>query len=114
MNHVSKHKPLSHYKWGKECDGWNLVDEASLSVKQERMSSYTSETTHYHQHVQQFFFILKGQAHFEIDDHIIKIKAGEGLHIEPGQHHRIINPANEDLEFILCSQPSNMNDRINC
>ncbi len=111
---VSKYQPLKHYQWGSDCDGWNLVDEDSLSVKQELMSPGTKEVKHYHQLAQQFFYILQGKATFEIEDSIIEINKGEGLHIEPGKKHRILNETGEDLEFILCSQPSTNNDRINC
>jgi mannose-6-phosphate isomerase-like protein (cupin superfamily) len=114
MKSVSKTNSLKHYMWGDNCDGWNFVDNSSLSVKQERMPSGTSEALHYHQHAQQFFFILNGKAQFEIEGLTTEVAAGEGIHIEAGQKHRIINPSLEDLEFILCSQPATANDRINC
>ena len=114
MRAVSKYQPLKHYQWGSNCDGWNLVDEDSLSVKQELMPAGTSETKHYHESSQQFFFILKGKASFQIEEVTVEINAGEGLHIEAGKKHKIANEGSEDLEFILCSQPSTKNDRINC
>ena len=43
MKAVSKYQPLKHYKWGSDCDGWNLVDEDALSVKQELMPAGTKE-----------------------------------------------------------------------
>jgi len=114
MKAVSKYQPLKHYKWGGDCDGWNLVDEEGLSVKQELIPAGNQEVKHFHQAVQQFFYILKGTATFEIEGSFIEINAGEGLHIAARQKHRIINEGQEDLEFILCSQPSTKNDRINC
>jgi mannose-6-phosphate isomerase-like protein (cupin superfamily) len=114
MNIVSKYHSLKHYVWGDNCDGWNLVDQPSLSVKQERMPAGTAEQMHYHVHAQQFFYILKGQATFETENFSIEVNSGEGLHIPAGQKHRIINTASEDLEFLLCSEPSTINDRINC
>jgi mannose-6-phosphate isomerase-like protein (cupin superfamily) len=114
MKAVSKYQPLKHYKWGSDFDGWNLVDGDALSVKQELMPAETKEVKHYHQTAQQFFYILKGKATFEIEDSIIEINEGEGLHVEAGKKHRILNASREDLEFILCSQPSTKNDRINC
>ncbi len=111
---VSKYNPLTHYKWGDDCDGWNLADEKTLSVKQERMPAGTSEAKHYHQTAQQFFYILKGSAVFEIDQTFSNVHAGEGIHIKAGIKHRIVNNGNEDLEFILCSQPNTAGDRINC
>ena len=114
MKVVSKYQPLKHYLWGSDCDGWGLVDEDALSVKQELMPAGTKEVKHYHQSAQQFFYILKGKATFEIEDSTIIINQGEGLHIEAGKKHRILNETGEDLEFVLCSQPSTKNDRINC
>jgi mannose-6-phosphate isomerase-like protein (cupin superfamily) len=113
MKPVSKYQPLHHYTWGDACDGWNLVDEALFSVKQERMPAGTAESRHYHQKSQQFFFILDGIAQFEVDEKLVELKKGEGLHIEAGIKHRVLNPGSGDLEFILCSQPSALNDRIN-
>jgi len=111
---VSKYNALTHYKWGANCDGWNFVDEETLSIKQERMPAGTSEAMHYHEHAQQFFFILKGTATFEIEQTFSKVHAGEGLHIKAGARHRIMNAGDGDLEFILCSQPATAADRINC
>lgn len=113
MTKVSIHKPLKHYQWGNACDGWNFVDEPSLSVKQERMPAGTSEALHYHQHAQQFFFILKGVTSFEIEEESITVNEQEGIHIPAGKKHRILNKTIMDLEFILSSQPSTTGDRIN-
>jgi mannose-6-phosphate isomerase-like protein (cupin superfamily) len=113
MNPVSKHNCLKHYTWGNNCDGWNFVDEASLSIKLERMPAHTAEVKHYHKHAQQFFFILKGEAHFDVDGESIVLSAGEGLNIEAGKYHCIANQSETDLEFLLCSNPSTINDRYN-
>lgn len=111
---LSKANALKHYEWAAGCEGWNFVDVEALSVKQERMAGETSEALHYHQKAQQFFFILKGTAHFEVEGEEMIVSLGEGLHIEAGKKHKIINKEVEPLEFILCSQPSTANDRINC
>ena len=114
MTPVSKYHSLKHYQWGRGCDGWTLVDDTTLSVKQEYMPAGTSEERHYHHKAQQFFYILKGKAHFEVEGEIVLLHEGEGLRIEAGKKHKISNPTNEGLEFLLCSQPSTQNDRINC
>ena len=113
MQRVSKYEPLNHYKWGNDCDGWVLVDTENLSVKQERMPAQTSEVLHYHEKAQQFFFILKGIATFEVEEKSCTVQSGEGFHIEASKKHRIINNTAEDFEFILSSQPSTNNDRFN-
>jgi mannose-6-phosphate isomerase-like protein (cupin superfamily) len=114
MNPVSKYHPLSHYKWGSDCDSWNLVDESTLSVKQERMPPGSAEAMHFHEQSQQFFFILSGVATIITDTLTVTVRAGEGLAIRPRCHHKISNDTTEDVEFLLCSQPSTNTDRINC
>jgi mannose-6-phosphate isomerase-like protein (cupin superfamily) len=110
---VSKYDPVRNYQWGNSCDSWDLVETVGLSVKHEMMPAGTSEQMHYHQESQQFFFILAGTASFEVEGKQIEVSVHEGLHILPGQKHRIINNGSSDLEFILCSQPAIVNDRIN-
>lgn len=110
---VSIQAPLNHYQWGYTCDGWNFVDNAALSVKQERMQAGTAEALHYHQYAQQFFFILKGTATFEIEGETIIVNEQEGIHIPAGRKHRINNTTSSAIEFILSSQPSTAADRIN-
>ncbi|HLX93224.1 MAG TPA: cupin domain-containing protein [Puia sp.] len=110
---VSREAPKSHYRWGKDCEGWNLFDDASLAVKQERMPPQASEKRHLHHHSQQFFFILQGRATFEIEGERIEAGPYQGIHIPAGKRHRILNEGDKDLEFILASQPSTANDRVN-
>lgn len=111
---VSKFLPLQQYTWGNNCKAWNLADNKDLSVKLENMPPATEEALHYHNLSQQFFYILKGKAVFEVDDIILIVHEGEGLTIEPKQKHRIMNKGEEKiLEFIVCSQPSAQNDRQN-
>jgi mannose-6-phosphate isomerase-like protein (cupin superfamily) len=114
MQKVSKYEPLSHYVWGDNCEGWILAETKSLSVKQELMPPQTAEVLHYHKKAQQFFFILKGIATFEVEEQGFTVRAGYGLYIEAGKKHRIMNNTGEDLEFLLSSQPSTNNDRFNC
>ena len=73
----------------------------------------SEEELHYHKEAQQFFFITKGKAFFEVDDVILIVHEGEGLHVEQGRRHRIMNKGEADLEFIVYSQPSTDNDRYN-
>lgn len=112
-NPVSTERPLNHYTWGNGCDGWNFVSSGDLSVKQERMPPHTAEQSHLHRHAQQFFFILSGEAVFEIEGQQIGLKCRQGFSVYPGQVHRIRNEADVDLEFLLCSQPATDSDREN-
>ncbi len=101
------------YNWGENCLSWVLVDTDGLSVKQETMPTGAREQLHYHNRARQFFFVLAGEAVFYVGDDILNVNVQRGLEIEPGMHHYIENRGTELLEFLVISQPSTNNDRIN-
>jgi len=109
---LSKSNCINQYSWGDDCYGWTFVDTPELSIKQELMPPDTSEKLHYHEHANQFFFILKGTAKFIIDGDEQILKTNQGVQVKAGQKHKISNADSADLEFILYSQPSTNNDRI--
>jgi mannose-6-phosphate isomerase-like protein (cupin superfamily) len=110
---VSKFHPLKQYKWGDNSEAWELLNDKDLSFKLERMGSGMEEVLHYHKVSRQFFFVTRGRGFFEVDDIILIVHEGEGLLIESGRKHRVINKEQSYLEFIVCSQPSIADDRYN-
>lgn len=101
-----------YYNWGDNCDGWHLVRTDSLSVIQERMPAGTSENLHYHESAQQFFYILRGTAIFEVEGKVYEVLEGQGFHILPKRKHRILNKTDRLLEFIVTSEPKSHGDRV--
>lgn len=101
-----------HYNWGKKCSGWHFVKSQHLHIIEELMPPNTAEIKHYHNFSEQFFYILKGVATFDIEGEIYEIEARQGVHILPKVKHQIKNLTNENLEFIVVSQPTTRGDRI--
>ena len=102
-----------HYLWGQDCDGWHLLKSDTLSVIQERMPVGTFESLHYHEKAQQLFFILSGTAILEIEGVEYVANKNESVHVKPGLKHKISNKAQEDLHFLVISEPKAHGDRIN-
>ena len=102
-----------HYFWGDECQGWRLNDSNDPSVIEETMPPGTDEKLHYHQQAFQFFYILKGTSVSEFDNKEFTVNALQGLSIAPKKVHRISNRSKGDLHFLVISQPTTKNDRIN-
>lgn len=100
-----------HYQWGAQCDGWHLVQNTDLSVIHERMPAQTAEVNHYHHHAQQFFFILSGTATIELNDQRIELKQHDGIEVPPHVPHQMRNDSQEDVEFLVISQPNSRGDR---
>lgn len=89
-----------------------ITDQQALCIKHEIMPPGSSETLHHHEEAQQQFYIIRGRATFKIQSQTIQLQAHEQITIEPPLAHLIQNEGMEDLEFILVSQPSTQNDRI--
>ena len=73
----------------------------------------TKEVLHFHSVAQQFFFVLKGEARFYVEDEIHLVKEGQGLPVSPKAKHFIANEGEERLSFLVISQPSTESDRTN-
>ena len=111
MNKIIDKQTAEHYLWGENCDSWVLTDSVGLSIKQESMPSLTKEKLHFHTNAQQFFFILKGSATFYLNNSKTIVNEQKGILIEPKTKHYIANETEEQLEFLVISQPTTNNDR---
>lgn len=110
---IRKKEPSGeHYTWGNNCDGWHLLKSDSLSLIEERMPPQSREILHYHLHAQQVFYMLSGKAVFEINGEEKFAEAGEHVHIPARTLHFIRNEAEEDLRFLVISEPKSHGDRI--
>jgi quercetin dioxygenase-like cupin family protein len=101
-----------HYVWGGNCDGWHLVRAAELSVIQERVPPGGRETRHAHARARQFFYVLAGEAVLEVGGQPHVLSAGMGLEIEPGLPHQFRNESDQDVVFLVVSQPPSQTDRL--
>jgi len=109
---IKNKKNSPSYKWGDNCTGWHLVKNPSLSVIQEVMPPDTAEVNHKHSKSQQYFFILKGTATFFIDGKELEVPNGSGIHIEKETWHQIKNLSEDEIEFLVISEPHSHGDRI--
>jgi mannose-6-phosphate isomerase-like protein (cupin superfamily) len=101
-----------HYLWGDHCDGWHLVKNDDLSIIHERMPPNTYEVRHYHNHSRQFFFVLSGKATLEVDGILVELNPQEGYEVPPLVPHQMFNTTNQDVEFLVTSQPNSKGDRV--
>lgn len=105
-------KNSEQYQWGQNCEGWHLLKSDDLSVIQECMPKDTAEVLHYHRKAQQVFYILSGEATFEINGETQTVSANESIHVPSNTLHKISNRQEEYLSFLLVSQPKAQGDRV--
>lgn len=99
------------YTWGDNCKGWPLLEEQMLRVIEEEMPPNTAEQLHYHEKAAQLFYILEGEAEFQVNEETIHVNRGESLHIPAGTKHRISNKSNQNIRFLVISAPTTIGDR---
>lgn len=106
-------KNSAHYTWGDACHSWVLANSVGLSVKQEVMPPGSKEVLHFHHKAQQFFYVLSGEATFYSGTHKFTLKPLQGIAVHPMNKHYIANETKSDIEFLVISQPTIGNDRVN-
>src|SRR5690242_12405790 len=111
---IRSSKTVTPQPWGSQCLAWPFVEELELSIKEEQMPAGASDERHYHERAQQFFYMLDGTGTFELENQPpAEVKAREGIYIQAGVRHRIVNNTGADIRFLVVSQPSAAGDRIN-
>lgn len=80
-----------------------LLDRPGLNVIQERMPPRTTEVRHEHERTLQLYFVLEGEAMVEVGETSERLGVGDAVEIPFGTPHRIVNDADEPLEFLVIS-----------
>lgn len=87
--------------WGR----WEvLLDETYCKVKRIIVKPNQRLSYQKHQHREEFWTIVKGEATITLDSEQHQRHAGQHIHIPNGAAHRIANPGDEDLIFIEVQQ----------
>lgn len=113
MSKIVNKENVDTYQWGTNCLSWVLNQSDEISIKQELMPAGSKEQLHFHQNANQFFYLLKGQATFYLEEEIFLLNPNEGLSVAKNTKHFIANESNDEIEFLVISQPDTNNDRIN-
>jgi mannose-6-phosphate isomerase-like protein (cupin superfamily) len=113
MSRIINKENADSYIWGTNCLSHILSMNDEISIKQELMPTGSKEQLHFHQNANQFFYILKGQATFYLEEEIFLLNPNDGLSVAKNTKHFIANESNDEIEFLVISQPNSNNDRIN-
>jgi mannose-6-phosphate isomerase-like protein (cupin superfamily) len=104
---------VEHYKWGKDSDGWHLLNTEELSIIEELVPAGESEERHFHNKSNQFFYVLSGVATIEVFGKSYEIKSGSGFFVKAKELHQLFNKTDSNLRFLVISQPKSHGDREN-
>ncbi len=83
--------------WGKY---FVLADEPNYKLKRIEVNAGQRLSYQYHQHRQEFWTIVEGNAIITLDDKELSLSYGESIFIPQGAKHRIENKTSDVLVFI--------------
>jgi len=86
-------------------------DEAHGGVTRHSLAHVTippgkSSPSHYHQELEETYYILSGVGTMTINGQEFDLQPGQALLIEPGDVHQICNHEDEDLVFLAVCAPA--------
>ncbi len=67
---------------------------------------------HYHNIMEENFFILEGEVDVEVDGVCHTLKAGQLIHIEPKEVHYVINRSNSVVKMVSTLAPYQEVDKV--
>lgn len=68
---------------------------------------------HYHDIMEENFFILEGKADIVVDGVVHTLSAGDFIHIEPKENHYVKNPYDAPVKMISTLAPFQQVDKTN-
>ena len=67
---------------------------------------------HYHNVMEETFFILEGEIDIVVDGVVNHLKAGDLIHIEPGEIHYVINNYDKPMKMVSTLAPYTNPDKV--
>lgn len=69
---------------------------------------------HFHNHMEENFFLLEGKLDIYVNDKLTTFQKGELVHVEPTETHYLINNYSESAKAIFVLGPFTENDKVEC
>lgn len=69
-------------------------------------------TAHYHNVMEENFFVLEGELEIHIDGEVFLCKKGDFIHVEPKKVHYLINKGDVDFKAVFMLAPAQENDKV--
>ncbi len=67
---------------------------------------------HYHNIMEENFFILEGEVDIVVDGKVNHLKPGDLIHIEPGEIHYVVNTSAKAMKMVSTLAPYQEKDKV--
>ena len=83
--------------WG----SWTVLEAGEgYCIKHIKVAPGQRLSLQYHRHRSENWVIIAGEGEVTLDDRLIKVVAGDHVHIPLGAHHRVLNPSDKILKIL--------------
>ena len=69
---------------------------------------------HYHDKVEETFYVLEGEATFYVDDKPHYLAAGDAVRLQAPERHDVFNESNQPLKMVFIKCPYLPKDKVSC
>ena len=81
-------------------------------MKGPRMNFALVRFDHYHNIMEENFYILEGKVDIVVDGNVNTLTAGQFIHIEPGEIHYVINNYDRPIKMVSTLAPYQAVDKV--
>jgi len=67
---------------------------------------------HYHREVEETFYVLEGEATFQVGNARQRLVAGDAIRLEATQHHNVVNDSHKPLKMVFIKCPYLPADKV--
>jgi len=83
--------------WG----SWTVLEAGDgYCIKHIKVAPGQRLSLQYHRHRAENWVIIAGEGEITLDDQLIKVRAGDHVHIPLGARHRILNASDKSLDIL--------------
>ncbi|MDH3225768.1 MAG: cupin domain-containing protein [Thermoleophilia bacterium] len=83
---------------------------ANQSLAEATIAVGTATQRHYHRESEEFYFLLEGEGHIEIDGVSRTVSPGDAILIPPGSWHQITADSGLEIRMLVCCAPPYRNE----
>ena len=101
---IVSEKNSKRYEFGKDCEGYFLLESPGFNIKFEKIPAGSTTSWHYHRGMTQFFYVRAGTLSMETADKKFILNAGEGIELKGHVKHRVHNDHEQLVEYIVAEK----------
>ena len=86
------------------CGHWN-GSPVEIGLTELLLDVPETEQLHYHNY-HEYYVILEGSGHLEVDGSVVPLEAGATVMVEPGERHQVVDVGPDGIRWVIIKERS--------